>query len=442
MPSHDLQAEAAVLSACMVEHDGSAYRAIADFLRPEHFYADRHRRIFEAIVALTEERRAVDNVTVSAWLRDRGRIEQIGGAGYVMEVIDAAPALLPRHVLEYGRAVYEHWRRRRAVDVGRMLAAEAPLQADVQPWLEARVEAIHALARADVAAEPRSHVDGLRRVAAGMAGAGSGRRVGLSTGIPGWDALTGGLHGGEKTTIIGPTGSGKSHLVTFVSSHLARSGVPVLVFSLGEMVEDEMTSRRLAVDAGVCSKRVRYLIDGRSLGNAEETARVLEAVNAQAAWPARVYVVDRRATVEEIAAEARRLHRSKGIGCVIVDYIQKITASKHLARAERFAQLDHATRSLKLLAQELGVPVLEMSQQRRAEKDGPRAKPGPEDREHLAAQCPSVIAQEADNMVVLYRYDQDRRDLVTGILLKQRGGEDGDEWTMRIAMAHSRIYMA
>src|SRR6188768_2500988 len=106
VPPHDLDAEAAVLSAVMLAQE--AFDRVAEFLRPEHFYSGANQRVFEAVLALQSESRPVDVITVAGWLRDRGVLQQVGGTAYLAQLTDAIPTIA--HVEAHGKAVREKWR--------------------------------------------------------------------------------------------------------------------------------------------------------------------------------------------------------------------------------------------------------------------------------------------------------------------------------------------
>ncbi|HZU82982.1 MAG TPA: DnaB-like helicase N-terminal domain-containing protein, partial [Polyangiaceae bacterium] len=111
VPPHDLGAEAAVLSAVMV--DPLALDKVAEFLRPEHFYSEAHRRVYEATVELSSEGKPVDIVQVATWLRDHDRLAQVGGVSYLTEILNAAPAVA--NVTAYARTIHDKWRVRELI---------------------------------------------------------------------------------------------------------------------------------------------------------------------------------------------------------------------------------------------------------------------------------------------------------------------------------------
>ena len=136
VPPHDLDAEAAVLSAGLLS--ASALGRAVDVLTPEHFYSEAHRRVFEAAVALSEASTPVDMVTVGGWLKDRDRLAQVGGMPYLHEILGAAPALGPAQVEAYARIVFDKWRLRTLIETCQRVAAEGYTDVgDLEAFLDA-----------------------------------------------------------------------------------------------------------------------------------------------------------------------------------------------------------------------------------------------------------------------------------------------------------------
>src|SRR5690606_16568657 len=144
VPPHDLDAEAAVLSALLLDRD--ALDRVIDVLKPEHFYAEAHRRIYEAAVDLSSKGMPVDIVSVAGWLRDRDRLAQVGGAAYLGQLVDAVPAVA--HLPVYARMVREKWRVRQLISTCQRVAAEAYGDVgEVQAFIDRAEQAIYEIAR-------------------------------------------------------------------------------------------------------------------------------------------------------------------------------------------------------------------------------------------------------------------------------------------------------
>ena len=141
VPPHDLDAEAAVLSAVLLKRD--ALDQVLEILKPEHFYSEANGRIYEAAMELASVSQPIDTVTVASWLRDRERLQQIGGAAYLAQVVDATPAVA--HVAAHARTVREKWRLRRVIAECQRISAEGYGDVgDAQVFIDGAVRRLHA----------------------------------------------------------------------------------------------------------------------------------------------------------------------------------------------------------------------------------------------------------------------------------------------------------
>ncbi len=144
MPPHDLDAEAAVLSAVM--NDKLSFDKVAEFLRPEHFYSEAHRRIFEACIELSTKGTTPDIVSVASWLRDRDRLAQVGGMAYLTTVLNAAPALA--NVAAYGKTIHEKYRVRQLILTCQRVAAQGYADyGDAQAFIDSAEQSVYDIAR-------------------------------------------------------------------------------------------------------------------------------------------------------------------------------------------------------------------------------------------------------------------------------------------------------
>ncbi len=174
VPPHDLEAEAAVLSAVMI--DPLSLDKVLEFLKPEHFYSEAHRRIFEACSELKREGKPVDVVQVGTWLKDRERIAQVGGVGYLTEILNAAPAVA--NVAAYGYTIREKARVRQLIATCQRVAAEGYIDyGEAQSFIDGAEQAVYEIART-----PESTTRGASagRHAAGLHAAAGGRGRGAT----------------------------------------------------------------------------------------------------------------------------------------------------------------------------------------------------------------------------------------------------------------------
>ena len=194
-------------------------RQVQEILVPEHFYADAHRRVYEAIVELAAQNRPVDTVSVAGHLRDRGRLEQIGGTPYLAQLVDATPAVA--HVADHAKAIREKWRLRSLIATCQRFAAEGYGDCgDVQNFVDSAEQAVFELAR--VSAESnivpvREAIQGAFHVLSEARTRGGGV-TGFPTGFTELDKRTSGMHKGDLYIVAGRPGMGKTSFCLLYTS--------------------------------------------------------------------------------------------------------------------------------------------------------------------------------------------------------------------------------
>ncbi len=433
---HDLDAEAAVISAVLLER--SALDEVLETLRAEHFYSEANRRIYEAACELAEKGTPIDVVTVARWLRDAGRFDQMGGVAYLNQIADSVPAVA--HVAAYATIVREKWRLRQLIATCQRVAAEGYAEvADVQEFVDHAEQSVYDIARTNSA----SAVQPVREVVETVfkqleAQLKRGDKItGLSTGFDRLDGMTAGLHPGELTIVAARPGMGKTSLVLNIAAHVAQPrevvseqggerteqlGAGVIVFSL-EMPREQLGSRMLCSEASVDVSKMR---------SGHLQARDWQALTRAASDLARrpMWIDDTPALgLLELRAKVRRLQgdrRGPGVGLVVVDYLQLMQGRQGASSREQ--EISEISRGLKGLSKELSVPVIALSQlnravETRATKD---KRPQLSDLRESGA-----IEQDADNIIFIYRedyYDRDdaeKRGLAELIVAKQRNGPTG-----------------
>lgn len=431
IPPHDDEAERAVLSALLLEGAGVLLRV--DFLRAEMFFSEAHRRIFEAALEVHAAGLDVDVATVGARLRDRGRFQQVGGAGYLAEVLEGSPAV--QNARSHAEVVHERWRIRGAIQAAQRVVAEGYHGApDAQAFLDEATASFGEIARLQPGKRVETNIDTLKRIVTEMRDAcdpaKSTRSRGVPTGIVPYDEATLGLHLGQKTTVVALPRVGKTAFGLQVAMNVARRGVGVLFFST-EMTREELAVRQLANLASVDAFRIKQAQQKNTL-SAEEWSRLSYGLSTLRDAGARYRVAihdDTSVTVEDIATRARaHAERSQAVdgvplGLLVVDYVQRLRPSRQFEakrNASKYDQHAHATEMLKNLARELGVAVLELAQQKNT-SDGKGGRPKPKLGD--AAEC-SQIERSADNVLYLHRPSERDGRRVQGLLVKQRGGDE------------------
>jgi len=423
VPPNDLEAERAVLSAVLLSQD--ALDNVVGVLAPEHFYADAHRLIWNAVMTVSEGGNAVDVVTVAGVLRDRDEMSRAGGVSYLGEVVDCSPHV--RNVRSHATTVRECARLRELISLCHRLAAEGY----VVPSVEATSFAEEAQAQVWKIVSEGTH-DRLKRVSdyikpcyERLEALNSGNREALgatSTGIGGLDRLLSGWFPGDLTTLAARPSMGKTGLAMQLALNLARSKQDALVVSL-EMSSEQLVTRLVALDAGVNLNLLRRgevrEVDWGNIVNASESLHKI----GRALW------VDDSASASlfEISAKARRVQsmaRAEGreLKLVVVDYLQLMRPASRDGSREQ--QVSEMSRGLKGLAKGLGVAVLMVSQLSRAVESRSDKRPMLSDLRESGA-----IEQDSDNVLFLYRpgyYDRDSDDGSTELIIaKQRNGPTG-----------------
>ena len=442
LPPHELESEAAVLGALMIDAgDLDTLRSIADLLLPEHFYAEQHRRIYEAALALMSREVPPDTVAIGAELKAGGRLQQAGGLGYLTELLNATPAVV--NVRHHAEIVFDAWRQRQVLlrcheAVAQIYAGVSPTETQV--FLDGVGKGI-----VEVAVQsPRSsssHVGDLFkdffRSTAREARA-DARTLGLTSTFPTLDRMTGGLAKGKKVTIAAPPGGGKTVVGKQILLANALAGVPALLF-VTEQTKEEITDLILASIAEIDSKKIRLMrTHPRESGaTSAEWSRLTAAVQQHVKVP--LYIEHAETlTVEDISVRTRELSlrlEARGgspLGIVGVDHLHRLTPSRTTPNAKRNEQIDHMTAALKRLAQELGIVVLEMAQSKvLPHEHGRPAKP-----KLFDVQWSSKVEQESDVVIYVWESGPGRHLLVVP---KVRGGEVG-EVEIVFDKAHSKMF--
>lgn len=444
VPPHDLDAEACVLSAIMLEKD--ALDHVVDILKPQHFYSDANKAIMEAALALTEDGTPVDIQTVASWLRSRERIGKVGGPGYLVQLVDATPSVA--NVSAYAMIVFELWRLRQLIGRCQRIAAEGYGDVGtIQDFIDQAEHQIYMLARVKNDASSVTIKTAITEVFQQItdAAARGSRITGTPTGYERLDAKTAGLHKGDLTIVAARPGMGKTAFVLNLAVNVAspreesikgsdgtlvRQVVPgfgVAVFSL-EMPREQLASRMVCTEGGVDLGMVR-----QGMIDVPAWRRLTDAANKLSKLP--IWVDDTPAlSILELRAKARRIQAEykrqsvqgqpeTEVGLIIVDYLQLMRGSETANGREQ--EISEISRGLKQLAKELKVPVIALSQLNRAVEQRQDKRPGLADLRESGA-----IEQDADMILFIYRDEyynpkSDRKGIAEIIIGKQRNGPTG-----------------
>jgi replicative DNA helicase len=397
-PPHSIEAEQSVLGAILL-WDGALYGlVIEEGLRPDDFYRDRHRLIYESMLALYQESQPVDPLTVTEHLRSRGELDNAGGQAEVDGLTGAVPAV--GNALRYGRIVREHALLRR------LLAKTYEIQTAVLNRTEQPQVLVEMAERGilEVAHDDRKkdfqRVGEVLEVEIEKWQKLSKEGISLTgtpSGFADLDEITGGFQPGNLIILAARPSMGKSALVTNIAENVAlhpERPQPVALFSL-EMSEAELAQRFIASQATIKGDDLRK---GR-LKDERKWKRVLDTATRYDSAP--LYVDDSSDIgILEIRAKARRLHQQTegGLGLIIVDYLQLMRPDPTID--SRVQQVGEMSRGLKILARELGVPVIALSQLSRAVE----SRSATDKRPMLSDLRESgQIEQDADLVMFIYR---------------------------------------
>lgn len=441
VPPADLDAEAAVLSSILLS--SAAFDTVQEVLEPKHFYADANRRVYEAVVELATQNRPVDTVSVAGQLRDKGRLDQIGGTPYLAHLVDATPAVA--HVEEHARTIREKWRLRSLIATCQRFAAEGYGDCgDIQEFVDEAEQSIFELARIKTESDIVSVRDAIQQafVVLSEARQKGGGVTGFSTGFSELDRRTSGMHKGDLYIVAGRPGMGKTSFVLNIAANVAAprmvhggqpgegpvevSGDGVAFFSL-EMPREQLAARLLASEAKVNMANLRSGQVGADDWNklTEAAARLGRTPIWLDDTPA-ISLLDLRAKLRRLTAELRRHPDGpKQLGLVAIDYLQLMSGRKGVTSREQ--EISEISRGLKQLAKEMEVPVVALSQLNRSveTRNTKDKRPQLSDLRESGA-----IEQDADAIMFIYRdeyYFEDSPDKGQAevIVAKQRNGPTG-----------------
>lgn len=420
IPPHDTQAEKAVLS-CLLQ-DRESIDKVYEVITLDDFYNEKHKKIYEAILELNRKNEPFDAVTVSSFLDTKHLLEQVGGMAYLLSLTGEVPTAA--HSEYYAKIVAEKATLRHLLSAAKNMSEEVYKgEKDVENILDFSEQTILDIANKKNTAS-FSHIRDVIHTAFDRLEV--LREHGQATGIPTFQALDQLLHGFQKSDMIicaARPGMGKTSFCLNIAQNVAvNDNVPVAIFSL-EMSKEQLVTRLLSAQGMVDQTRLR-----QGTVNHEE----FEALSAAAAQliNAPIFIDDSAGiNAMEIRGKARRLKAEHGLGLIIIDYIQLMQSSGSGKRTEnRQQEISDISRNLKLLARELDVPVLALSQLSRAVEQTPDKKPN---LSHLRES--GSLEQDSDVVLFIYRpsyYENDDEDLANDktaeiIIAKHRHGPTG-----------------
>jgi replicative DNA helicase len=432
---YDIEVEQALLGAILV--DNHAIERISQLVKPEHFYDPLHRRLYDAMLGMSERGgMTLTALTLNAAMKADPGLVEVGGHAYLAGLAQAAPAL--PNVRDYASILHDLAVRRGLIRIGEDIvntAYEAPHEKPPQKQIEEAEKALYQIAENSRYGEgPIDFAESLRRAvhSAEQAQLRGGKISGVSSGFTDIDQLLGGLQPSDLLIIAGRPGMGKTSLATNMAFHAARywvqdqeagvevsKGAPILFFSL-EMAAQQLSARILSEQSEIEMWKIRN-------GKFSESEWEKFVLTMQELSTLPLYIDDTGGiSVAQIAARARRLKREKNIGMVIIDHIQLVAGSHRTEN--RVQEITEISKGLKVLAKELNVPVVALSQLSRSVDSRDDKRPVLSDLRESGS-----IEQDADVVMFVYREEY---------YLKSREPEPGStehgKWMEKMERVHRR----
>jgi len=418
VPPQSLESERALLGALLLKPD--AIHDVADTVHSDSFYAEKHRNIYGAMRELAERGEPIDLLTLGERLENQNLLERSGGRSYLAELAAAAPS--PGNFGSYADLVSRKYLMRSLIEASYEITESAYDEAreavEVLDEAEKKVYAIgnasaghKFVAIADKVHDAWDRLETLSKKEDGIRG--------VPTGYPDLDNLLSGLHKSDLVILAARPSVGKTSLALDIARNAAvRHNIPVGIFSL-EMSSEQLVDRMLSAESNVNAWKIRT---GAVRGE-EDFSRIRDALETLSKAP--IYIDDKPGNnILSMRAVARRLKREKGIGLLVVDYLQLMSPTSTKASDSLVQQVTEISRSLKNLARELDVPVLALSQLSRAvEQRG--GKPRLSDLRDSGS-----IEQDADVVMFIHRDDKtnkesDKPGIAEILVEKHRNGPTG-----------------
>ena len=434
----NIEAEQALLGALL--SNNKAFEQVSDFLKPAHFADAVNAKIFEVISKLISRGHVADTITLKNYFEQEGVLNDVGGYKYLIKLAESSsPLTNPEYYAQY---IYDQYLRRELIATGFDIvnnAMKEDIDSSASGQIEEAEKRLYELS--DKGDGQRGFVEFSDALTQSLntiekAYQREGKISGISTGLNNLDKRTGGLNNSDLIILAGRPAMGKTALATNIAYNVAdwmyrdrnleEKSRGVAFFSL-EMSADQLATRVLSSAAGISSQKMR----NGDIDNGEYE-RIAEVVRSLEKMP--LYIDDTPGlTINAIRNRARRLKRSKGLGLIVIDYIQLITGSASRGEANRVQELSEISRGLKIMAKELNVPVIALSQLNRGVEMRDDKRPVMSDLRESGS-----IEQDADIVLFVYRenyYIQNEEPKETD---KNYSPEKHDKWEQRMQATRHR----
>ncbi|WP_337995873.1 replicative DNA helicase [Oleispirillum naphthae] len=400
-PPYDVEAEQALLGAIL--NNNMAIDKVIDLLKPEHFSDGTHRRIYELCLSMYGHGDTADPITLRRVMGGTPELERVGGGGYLDRLAASVVGII--NAEQYGRLIYELYIRRQLIGLGEDVVNESfddTLELNADQRIAKTEESLYQLATTGETARGFTPFKTALKLSLEMADAAhkASGLSGVTTGLIDLDNLLGGLHNSDLIILAGRPGMGKTALATSIAYNAAYAksedpdgpGAVTAFFSL-EMSAEQLATRILSNEAQIPGHKMRT---GKM--TQDDFNKLGAAVGALEKVP--LFIDDTPGlTVGAIRTRARRLQRQANLGLVVIDYLQLLSPGVSSRReSNRVQELSEMTRGLKILAKELNVPVLVLSQLSRAVESRDDKHPQLSDLRESGS-----IEQDADMVIFVYR---------------------------------------
>lgn len=356
----NVDAERAVLGAIMIDPD--AIIKVANFLRAEDFFRERHKWLYETMLALNERREPLDFVTLVDELERREQLEEVGGPAYINELVSSTPTAM--YVDHYARIVERTALLRRLIGVAGKIAEMAYDESqEVDQVVDKAEQLVFGVSESrihrdltPIRAIMHNVVDRIETLVRSPEAL-----MGVPTGFTMLDKMLGGFQRSDLIILAARPGMGKTSFVTSIAQNATKQyNARIGIFSL-EMSNEQLVQRMLSMETGIDSYRLRL----GEVQSEEEWATLMEGANRLSSY--NIFIDDTpAASVNDIRTKSRRLYAEHGLDMIIIDYMQLMSGHSNGRNENRQQEISYISRSLKGLARELNVPVIALSQLSRA----------------------------------------------------------------------------
>jgi len=445
LPPSNIQAEQALLGALLANN--KAYERVSEFLAPEHFADPIHGKIFAAIARRCEAGQIADPVMLRAEFEHSGVLDEVGGTAYLAQLLAAMVGII--NAGDYGRAIHDAWIRRQLIDLGEVMvnrAFGAEPELDGSDQIESGEQALFDLAtRGGSEGALITFETALTRAIeiAATAHRNQGSVSGLDTGLRDLNKKMGGLHPSDLIILAGRPGMGKSGLATKIAfgaaqallanarvdSPNAMAKQTIAIFSL-EMSAEQLATRLLAEEARVSGDRIRRgEVNQKDFDNFVKVSREISQLP--------LMIDDTPAlTLSALRTRCRRLKRTKGLGLIVIDYLQLMRPAAGTKPENRVLEISQITQGLKAIAKELAVPVLALSQLSRAVESREDKRPQLSDLRESG-----TIEQDADVVMFIYRdeyYMQQKEPKIIAFENEQKFHDAHQKWQNDMSSVYNK----